>query len=316
MATHATSQFMRGRQRHHLGRASALTLWFSCSTYPPLAQGTISTWTTYTSAKLFLELHGMNYGACGTIRENRIGFPRTQENALPKNADRGAMRWIRDGPLLFVKWRDSRDVTMSSTIHKACDGQCVQRRVKDKASGTWSSQQVPVPEPVRAYNKSMGGVDLSDALIQYYTVSQETQRWYMKLFLHFVDIAIVNSFILHKETAVARGEKPLTQKQFRELLCLELADFRKPDPPAETSCEAAVPAEATGEASQCQARCLPVLVVDQLSPDPHLKSTQGRRKCVLCGMKTMYKCKACQVALCIIVDRLCFTMWHEQKSSH
>ncbi|XP_063065572.1 piggyBac transposable element-derived protein 4-like [Engraulis encrasicolus] len=275
----------------------------------------------YTSSELFLHRHGMNCGTCGTIRENRIGFPRTQWNAMPKNAARGELRWIRDGPLLFVKWRDSRDVTMCSTIHKAYGGQTVKRRVKDRNTAAWSIREVPVPEPVKAYNKFMGGVDLSDALIKYYTVTHKTRRWYMKLFLHFVDIAVVNSFILHKETALAQGETPLTQKSFREFLCLELADFGKPqpDPPAETS-SADVSAEATGETPQAQAmsscQCLPVPVVDQLSSDPHLKATQGRRKCVLCGMKTMFKCKACQVALCIIVDRLCFTTWHEQKSTH
>ncbi|KAK1801987.1 hypothetical protein P4O66_022221, partial [Electrophorus voltai] len=34
-------------------------------------------------------------------------------------------------------------------------------------SGTWSTQWIPVPEPVWAYNKFMRGVDLSDALIKY-----------------------------------------------------------------------------------------------------------------------------------------------------
>lgn len=42
--------------------------------------------------------------------------------------------------------------------------------------------------PVKGYDKDMGGMDLSDALIQFFTVTQKTQRD-MKLFLHFVDIA-------------------------------------------------------------------------------------------------------------------------------
>ncbi|KAK1803342.1 hypothetical protein P4O66_004131 [Electrophorus voltai] len=98
----------------------------------------------YTSSLLFCHLHGIGFGACGTIRQNRIGFPKASANDLTKKAARGNMRWIRDGPLLFVKWRDTQDVTMCSTVHKAYSGKTVQRQVRNE-SGTWSTQQIPVP---------------------------------------------------------------------------------------------------------------------------------------------------------------------------
>ncbi|KAL2101786.1 hypothetical protein ACEWY4_003547 [Coilia grayii] len=137
---------------------------------------------------------------------------------------------------------------MCFTIHKAYAGKTTARWVKNKQTGIWSRESVPIPEPVGAYNKSMGGVDLSDALIKYFSVTQKTRRWYMKLFLHFVDISVVNSFLLHKELAVARGERPLTQKAYRELLCCELADVgqQQPCPPEETFVEATGGASSSG----------------------------------------------------------------------
>ncbi|XP_063068727.1 piggyBac transposable element-derived protein 4-like [Engraulis encrasicolus] len=263
----------------------------------------------YTSAKLFLHLHSIGFAACGTIRENRLGFPRTTVNALPKRAARVDMRWKRNGPLLFVKWRDTRDVTMCSTLHKAFADNTCTRRVKDQRTGVWSTRRFTIPEPVRAYNKYMGGVDLSDALIKYFTVTQKTKRWYYKLFLHFVDIAVVNSFIIHKEMLMARNERPLTQKAFREVLSCELADVgqQQPRSPAETS-------SSSDEEEEAPQGCYPVTVTEP-SSDPRKKATAGRRRCVLCQRKTLFMCRSCQVPLCIIVDRLCFTEWHDMQGA-
>lgn len=98
----------------------------------------------YTSPKLFLDLASMKFGACGTYRENRKGCPVGRTNALTKKCERGTIRWIRQDPLVFVKWMDTREVSMCSTIHPAVSGETVQRRVKSK-DGHWSVKHIPCP---------------------------------------------------------------------------------------------------------------------------------------------------------------------------
>ena len=69
----------------------------------------------YSSPTLFKDLFDKGCFATGTVRENRIGFPSALGNKMPKKAQRGTIRWHRDGQLLFVKWRDTKDVCVIST---------------------------------------------------------------------------------------------------------------------------------------------------------------------------------------------------------
>lgn len=70
-------------------------------------------------------------GCCGTIRKNQAGFPRTDKNDFSKKTERGDVHWIRKEKMLFEKWMDTQEVTVSSTVHKVFGGKTVRRKVKE-----------------------------------------------------------------------------------------------------------------------------------------------------------------------------------------
>ena len=63
----------------------------------------------------------------GTIRENRIGFPKNFGNPLPVKAESGISRWFRDGQTIFVKWKDTKVVCVICSYYPATGREMVER---------------------------------------------------------------------------------------------------------------------------------------------------------------------------------------------
>nr|XP_055049758.1 piggyBac transposable element-derived protein 4-like [Misgurnus anguillicaudatus] len=203
------------------------------------------------------------------------------------------MRWIRDDDLLFVEWKDTREVVMCSSFHSANGDRTVQRKVKTRDQG-WVQMSVPIPSVVSDYNKNMGGVDLSDALISYYTVLRKTRKWYRSLFYHLIDIGVVNAFILHQQMAALRNQRPKTQKEFREALVLELVDWI---PHNQTSSAAPAPAPQSRQDTTGHHR------------PKHIDGS--RRRCKVCHQKTSVFCNDCGSFFCFFPMRDCFNPYHD-----
>ncbi|XP_066569538.1 piggyBac transposable element-derived protein 4 [Amia ocellicauda] len=251
----------------------------------------------YTSPHLFRHLLSKGFGACGTYRLGMKDSPNTKVNALTSKSQRGSIRWIREGDLLFVKWMDSREVSMCSTIHQVYSSNRVMRKLKKK-DGTWEAISIPIPTTIVEYNKYMGGVDLSDQLIQYTTAHHKVMRWYKTMFLHFVDIATVNSYLLHKELCEQQKTKPLTHRGFMELLTAQLAG---------------VTLDVVSVDRQTNHTPLPIAPLDPEKPKH--RPADVRKYCLHCKRrkkynKTPWQCGACLVPLCNFLERPCFAQWH------
>ncbi|XP_067351692.1 piggyBac transposable element-derived protein 4-like [Channa argus] len=296
----------------------------------------------YTSPTLFLDLLKRKIMACGTVRSNIAGYPKTKKNDMTKKTPRGTIQWLRKEQLLFVKWLDTREVTMCTTMHKAYSKDVAKRKMKD-TDGRWTERLVPIPECIKDYNRYMGGVDLSDALIGYYNVIHKTHKWYKTLFYHFVDIATVNAFILYKELCKLQNRPTITQKTFREQLILSLAEIGstprrsgpqnfmvpvsqcKIPPPSRSKVTLSSPSTvpppslSTGVTPAPASDFpglghLPAYFVEQMSNVASRdRATAGRRACVVCKRKSPVYCSTCQKTLCLNSLRNCYSEWHRRN---
>lgn len=75
------------------------------------------------------------------------------------------------------------------------------------------------PNVVVSYNNNVGGVDLKDQSLSAYKVLRKTMKWYLKLYLHAVDIAVHNALVLYNHL---HPEKQMRHLHFRLAIVKEL----------------------------------------------------------------------------------------------
>ncbi|XP_069995878.1 piggyBac transposable element-derived protein 2-like [Penaeus vannamei] len=92
------------------------------------------------------------------------------------------------------KWTDSKAVHLISNYH-GIEISTVRRKEKD---GT--KVVVTCPQVVKDYNDYMGGVDKHDMLRQLYGVNRKGKKWWHRIFFGLFDMAIVNPYVIYKET--------------------------------------------------------------------------------------------------------------------
>ena len=64
------------------------------------------------------------------------------------------------------------------------------------------------PQIVMDYNYNMGYVDKGDRMANSYSINRCTLKWMKKLFYHLLDLASLNSYILHSSC----GGKKISHK--------------------------------------------------------------------------------------------------------
>ena len=146
----------------------------------------------YTGVELYEDLFRNNTYATGTIRTNRKNFPCVLKEKRKLNV--GEYHFATSVNLLAVLWHDRRDVFLLSTAHN----QSVTSVMK-RPKGSCEKVSVPCPTCVQDYNMYMGGVDLSDQHLSYYSLTQRrTLKWWKKVFWRMIDISILNAWIIFK----------------------------------------------------------------------------------------------------------------------
>lgn len=219
----------------------------------------------------------------GTLRADRKHNPAAVKSA---NLNKGATIANYAESIMVAKWRDKRTVLYLSSQF---DNEMVQTTNKRKV-------QKVMPKPILYYNVNMKGVDRMDQMLSYYPCERKTLRWPKKIFLHMLQMILVNAFYLYNAYNV---DNKLPLYDFRLKVIEELLP-PKEAPPVQTP---------PGRNSNSVHR-----VVKNEERDG--KGGAKRKRCRACfsegkRKQTTYVCSACpgKPGLCEVGQ--CFEKFHE-----
>jgi len=232
----------------------------------------------FSSPALFDELAKQKHiYCCGTVRANRRGMP---QDLAPKTTKlkRENIRTRTRADLTAIVWRDKRDIYMLTNIHNA------------PAEGNFCNGggKAIKPQIVMEYNRHMGYADKGDRMADSYSIIRRTFEWTKKLFFHLLDLAILNSYILHSS---CQGKR-LSHRDFRFTLVRNMLAHAGP--------EREIP-QALGRPLMLKRMSLgSKSAAADIWPVP----SETQLRCCVCNTrgvtwKVYVKCRKCGVGLCV-----------------
>ena len=150
----------------------------------------------FTSVDLLLNLLRRGTYGCGTMRQDRRGFPGILKPFVKKGLlTRGDHKSCRNGNISMVVWQDTKAVCCASTNSNPSTSMDINRKLKDGTTLT-----IHCPECIVSYNTYMGGVDHNDQLRGYYNIPIKSRKYYKYLFFAAVDVIVTNIQIFPRKS--------------------------------------------------------------------------------------------------------------------
>jgi hypothetical protein len=206
---------------------------------------------------------------------------------------------------VFCCWHDNFIVATISTAHPGHSVNTIKKNCKNPSTGINEQLDVPVPIIIEQYNKFMGGIDKSDQYLQYHSSLRRTIRSWKTLFYHMLDVAVINSMVIYNWASMNLGGKPISEKQFRDTLILQLIEKYQAHPTI--SGRSAMPVQVILPPHQCRIHHGSVICAQQeLCQYWALqeKANYTNRRCTNCPFSP---------PLCQTTTRDCHTAWHSPE---
>ena len=168
----------------------------------------------YTSIPLAQALGDHNTAFTGTSNKNRAELP---DNIRQLNRLKGGeVIAYRTPTLLALAWQAEKRNKPVLMVSSEASAAMVTVQSRSQNSHNGPTQK---PTVIDVYNHNMNGVDIADQNSVYYAFQRKTRKWWRKVFFWLMEVTVVNSYIVYKESVSAVGDRPCSHLTFRRTVC-------------------------------------------------------------------------------------------------
>lgn len=286
----------------------------------------------FTTSSAVKVLYNMGIGCIGIARGRR-GWPPKELRDVKDDRFNTVYTCVDDKGVLVYRWVDNKVATMISTIHSPTDTEEATRR-KPRITLTnakhveriWkdsSTVKILIPQVIRDYNNWMGGFDIADQLIAYYSPNFRYRRTWMPLMGLCLNIIRTNSYTVYKninndgkshkqfieemiEVLMGRVGMARTRKRKTDLASLMLPKSKEkrrrtstknpvlPPTRTEGDLNSHVPVDVEGKSRPHCVHCSFLMMKHKNQQRSHTsnppKISRCTKKCLICNVPL---CKAC-----------------------
>lgn len=272
----------------------------------------------FSSLDLLVALANWGIPALGAVKQSRLPGCSFSSDSVMKKKGRGEYEEkkavIQSVEIRAVKWMNCKGLIVASTFASAQPVDVVK---------TWDRKlakhiTIKCPNIISQYNMFKGGVDALDSLMSTCPIQQRrTTKVYHKFFYYFLDMVIVNSWLLYQRDCDSLYVPKKMRKDFiafrtsiAHALCLQGKDLsRKRAGQTYTD----IKKEFEKKKLRGPAKAIPTLEVrsDSVGHWPVIEQVRQRCKHPNCKGLTANKCIKCNVHLCFHKKKNCFRDFHE-----
>jgi hypothetical protein len=154
----------------------------------------------FTSVELVRSLANRNILAIGTVRADRRGLPYSIVKPEVPLATGESVYATTDDGIAVMTWMDKKPVHFLFNCVSPAEVGTVYRR----DASTSKQKAVPAPAAAERYQRNMQSVDRHNQFSGQYVWKHKAIKWWHTLFFDMLQLAVVNSWIIAKESLVSR----------------------------------------------------------------------------------------------------------------